>query len=66
MSAALERLEGLAGRLEPGASEARNMVDAGRLIAQAALARTESRGAHYRSDYPATDPAWADREVMAT
>ncbi len=64
--AALEHLEDLAARLEPGASEARNMVDAGRLIARAALARTESRGAHYRSDYPATDPAWAGREVVET
>ena len=66
LTATLERLAGLAGRLEPGASEARNMVDAGRLIARAALARTESRGAHYRSDYPATDPAWAEREVVET
>jgi L-aspartate oxidase len=66
LTAALERLEGLAARLEPGASEARNMVDAGLLIARAALARTESRGAHYRSDYPATDPAWAEREGVET
>jgi L-aspartate oxidase len=28
-----------------------------RLIARCALARTESRGAHLRSDHPATDPA---------
>ncbi len=66
LTAALERLEDLAGGLPPGASEARNMVDAGRLIARAALARTESRGAHYRADYPATDPAWAEREVVET
>jgi L-aspartate oxidase len=64
LTAALECLEGLAGRLEPGASEARNMVDAGRLIARAALARTESRGAHYRSDYPEPDPAWVDQEEV--
>ena len=66
LTAALEHLAGLAARLEPGASEARNMVDAGRLIARAALARTESRGAHYRSDYPAADPAWTEREVEGT
>jgi succinate dehydrogenase/fumarate reductase flavoprotein subunit len=27
------------------------------LIAQGALARTESRGAHQRADHPETDPA---------
>ena len=29
---------------------------AGRLIAEAALGRRESRGGHYRADYPAADP----------
>lgn len=28
------------------------------LMAQAALIREESRGAHYRTDFPQTDPAW--------
>ena len=56
LAAALDRIDGLAARLEPGASEARNMVQAGRLIARAALARRESRGAHYRSDYPEEQP----------
>ncbi|HSQ36619.1 MAG TPA: FAD-binding protein, partial [Acidimicrobiia bacterium] len=56
--AGLEAIEALAARLEPVASEARNMIDAARLIARAALVRTESRGAHFRSDYPTPDPAW--------
>ncbi len=56
--AALETIEALAARLDPVASEARNMIDAARLIARAALVRTESRGAHFRSDYPGPDPAW--------
>jgi L-aspartate oxidase len=35
-----------------------NMTTLGRLIVQAALDRHESRGAHYRTDYPTPDPAW--------
>jgi len=32
--------------------EARNILEVGRIITQCALARQESRGAHYRSDFP--------------
>ncbi len=32
--------------------ETRNLVQAAKLIAKAALFRKESRGGHYRSDYP--------------
>ena len=51
----LSRLIGLIDRLEAahGASPA---LIAARLIAEAALARRESRGGHYRSDCPASDP----------
>ncbi|MEZ4497396.1 MAG: hypothetical protein R2845_11600 [Thermomicrobiales bacterium] len=38
--------------------EARNMLTAARAIAGAALHREESRGGHYRSDFPSTDPAF--------
>ena len=43
--------------------ELQNMLTVGRLIALAALSRKESRGAHFRSDYPKTDgppPAHTD------
>jgi len=41
-----------------------NVLAAARMIATAALARTESRGGHYRADFPATDPAWRHRTFM--
>jgi L-aspartate oxidase len=36
-----------------------------RAVASAALARTESRGCHHRSDFPDTDPALAHSQVIA-
>jgi L-aspartate oxidase len=42
----------------------RNMLTAARMIAAAALKRTESRGGHYRSDFPRPDPAWRHRTFM--
>jgi L-aspartate oxidase len=41
-----------------------NMLAAARMIAAGALARTESRGGHYRSDYPAASPTWRRRTFM--
>lgn len=35
-----------------------------RLIAESALARTESRGAHFRADFPTEDPALAAHVVL--
>ncbi len=40
------------------ALDLRNAVTVGRMVARSALIREESRGAHYRSDFPAEDPAW--------
>ena len=42
----------------------RNMAAAALLIAASAFVRTESRGGHYRSDFPHADPALARRSRM--
>ena len=42
----------------------RNMITTARLVTAAALMRTESRGAHVRSDFPEADPAQARRSVF--
>ena len=63
LRSALGELERLAGETEPHEpSEApgpvANAVLTASLIARAALTRTESRGAHYRSDFPGRRPSW--------
>lgn len=42
----------------------RNMATAALLVAAAALRRRESRGGHYRADYPNPDPALARRTFL--
>jgi len=46
--------------------EAQNMLDIARLIADGALIRQESRGAHYRSDFPALDDENWHRHITFT
>jgi L-aspartate oxidase len=61
MTELLGYLEGLRAGSGPVQSraeaEARNLVDLTRAMARCALFREESRGAHFRSDFPATDDA---------
>lgn len=41
-----------------------NLAEVGGLIARAALERKESRGSHYRADYPDADPALAHPIIL--
>ena len=45
--------------------ELTNLVLTGRLVAEAALLREESRGAHFRSDFPRSSPQWLRHIVLA-
>ncbi len=58
---ALARIGNLERTFATATNELRNLLVVGRLIAQAALDRRESRGSHYRSDFPNTDEELAKR-----
>ncbi len=65
--ASLRDALGVIATLERRASTDRqlaNMLTTAKLITAAALARRESRGAHFRSDYPAPDPELAVRSML--
>ncbi|MGB0686249.1 MAG: FAD-binding protein, partial [Planctomycetota bacterium] len=61
---AVERLDTWAGYLtrlgpfSPEGVEVMNMVQVAQVIARMARFREESRGAHFRRDFPATEAAW--------
>ena len=61
LAAALGRLAALESSPD---AEVRNMATAALLIAASAYARTESRGGHFRSDFPKADPAQAHRSFI--
>lgn len=68
----LDKLSALIGSWSPVLSEhpvARNLAITARLIVGAATRRRESRGAHFRADFPATDHdqdgSVSDRRLMA-
>lgn len=43
--------------------ELKNMFCVAGLMVKSALLRTESRGCHFREDYPQADPAWSARRL---
>jgi L-aspartate oxidase len=59
----LTLLERVRARLTPGMTEEASLCDTARMIAAGALARRESRGGHYRNDYPRPSAEWRGRHV---
>ena len=59
----LELLTDIETRLPVGATEEINMIETARMIAKAALTRNESRGGHYRSDFPHAVRKWRKRHI---
>jgi len=59
----LDGLEDIHRRLHPGATEELNLCETAMVIARSALARKESRGGHYRSDFPKAREGWARKHI---
>lgn len=62
LSGALKAIRRLSGRTRD--IEISNMLTTALMITAAAYARRESRGAHFRSDHPVADPAFARRSQL--
>jgi L-aspartate oxidase len=60
---ALADLIDIEQRLPSGATEELNLVQTAKLITEAALLRKESRGGHYRSDFPRAKSLWRGRHI---
>jgi L-aspartate oxidase len=63
LTAARKALDALRGRLSAGMTEELNMVDTARLIVASALKRRESRGGHFRRDFPKPRNAWRGKHI---
>jgi L-aspartate oxidase len=59
----LRLLADIETRLPSGATEEANLVETAKLIAEAALLRKESRGGHYRSDFPHAVRKWRGKHI---
>ena len=60
---AINQLDALSTRTTLG-SDIAHTITLASLIAAAALRREESRGAHYRSDFPSTIAEWCSRSIL--
>jgi L-aspartate oxidase len=47
-------------------AETRNLLNIAQLIVNSALFRTESRGGHFRSDFPTSDESWQKHTLIRT
>jgi L-aspartate oxidase len=63
LGTARERLAEIASRLTAGMTEERNMLQTAQLVVEAALRRRESRGGHYRMDFPRAKRGWTGRHI---
>ncbi|MEP7066994.1 MAG: L-aspartate oxidase [Gemmatimonadota bacterium] len=65
LRACLAALEEIESALDPSATDEANMALTARLIVEAALLREESRGGHFRSDFPLPRRAFARRHMRS-
>jgi L-aspartate oxidase len=71
LTATLETIDEIAasvrgsGETSPAMAEISNLLDVGAALANASLARRESRGNHWRADFPEVDPAFSLRLVQS-
>ena len=63
LRSARDRLRDIERRLPVGATEELNLVQTARLIVEGAIRRKESRGGHFRSDYPRAKGAWRGKHI---
>jgi L-aspartate oxidase len=60
---AVDELSEIIDRLPEGATEEANLADTAFLIVSAALQRQESRGGHFRRDFPRSKNKWRGRHI---
>ncbi len=58
LARARAELERLAEEIGAASGELANALLVARMVTRAAILRTESRGAHFRADFPYPEPAW--------